>query len=141
TRHPVSQGLPGPGLMVWEYGNIMTSRVPAPFRVSAEKTGPAMPIIPLDSGKAAFCAFELLDNLERDGLAEKLLSNLVGHLHKQLPAQLRPRSEREEETLRFHYMQIQDCWDKFLGKSEKLSNPVPRRMFKPAGTPLTRRRS
>jgi beta-galactosidase len=114
TRHPVFQGLPGPGLMDWEYGNIMTGRVPAPFRVSAEKTGPAMPIVPLDSGKVAFCAFELLDNLERDGLAEKLLSNLVGHLHRQLPAQLRARSQREEETQRFHHQQVQDCWDKFL---------------------------
>jgi hypothetical protein len=64
-------------------------------------------------------AFDLLDNLERDGLAEKLLSNLVGHLHHQLPAQLGARSSREEEALRFHHLQIQDCWDKFLSKSEK----------------------
>jgi hypothetical protein len=119
TRHEVFQGLPGPGLMDWEYGNIMTGRLAAPHWTSAEKTGPAMPIVPLGNGKVAFCSFEILDNLERDGLAEKLLSNLVGYLHRQLPAQLRERSEREEETMRFHQQQIQDYWDKFLSKSAK----------------------
>jgi hypothetical protein len=115
TTHAVFQGLPGPGLMDWPYGNIMTGRVPVPYRMSAEKTGPAIPVIPIESGKVAFCAFEILDNLEHDGLAEKLLSNLVGYLHKQLPAQLRARSEREQETMRFQEQQVQDCWDKFLG--------------------------
>jgi Glycosyl hydrolases family 2, sugar binding domain/Glycosyl hydrolases family 2, TIM barrel domain/Glycosyl hydrolases family 2 len=115
TRHAVFEGLPGPGLMDWEYGNIMSGRVPVPYRMSAEKTGPALPIIRLDDGKVVFCAFELLENLEQDGLAEKLLSNLVGYLHKRLPAQLRARTEREEETLQFHRRQVQDYWDKFLG--------------------------
>ncbi len=119
TRHAVFQGLPGPGLMDWEYGNIMSGRVPVPFRSSAEQTGPSMPIVPLENGKVAICTFELLENLERDGLAEKLLSNLVGYLGQQLPSQLRPRSEREEETLLFHHQQVQDCWDKFLSRSEK----------------------
>jgi len=114
TRHAVFAGLPGPGLMDWEYGNIMSGRMPAPYRMSTEQTGPALPIVPLESGKVAFCAFELLENLEQDGLSENLLSNLVGYLHKQLPAQLRARTEREEETLQFHRRQVQDYWDKFL---------------------------
>ena len=115
TRHAVFEGLPGPGLMDWEYGNIMSGRVPVPYRMSAEQSGPALPIIPLESGKVVFCAFELLENLEQDGLAEKLLANIVGYLHKQLPAQLRSRTQREEETLQFHRQQLQDYWDKFLG--------------------------
>ena len=118
TRHAVFQGLPGPGLLDWEYGNIMSGRVPAVSRRSAESTGPAMPIVPLGSGKVAVCGFDLLDNLERDGLAEKLLSNLVGHLHKQLPAQLSARSPRDEEALQFHLRQIQDYWEKFLGQAK-----------------------
>lgn len=119
TTHAVFQGLPGPGLMDWEYGNIMTGRVPVPSRMSVEKTGPAMPIVPLESGKVAFCTFQILDNLENDGLAEKLLSNLVGYLHRQLPTQLRAKSSREEETMRFHQQQIQDYYDKFLGQPGK----------------------
>jgi len=119
TSHAVFQGLPGPGLMDWQYGNIMTGRVPVPYRMSSEKTGPAMPIVPLESGKVAFCAFEILDNIADDGLAEKLFSNLVGHLHRQLPSQLRARSSREEETMRFHQRQIQDYYDKFLGQPQK----------------------
>jgi len=117
TSHPVFRGLPGPGLMDWEYGNIMTDRVPAPFRSSAENTGPAIPVVPFESGRVVFCAFELLDNLYRDGLAEKLLSNLVGYLCQQVPAQLRPRSPREEETMRFHQQQIQDYSDKLLNRA------------------------
>jgi hypothetical protein len=103
--------------MDWEYGNIMTDRVPAPFRSSAENTGPAIPVVPFESGRVVFCAFELLDNLYRDGLAEKLLSNLVGYLCQQVPAQLRPRSPREEETMRFHQQQIQDYSDKLLNRA------------------------
>lgn len=118
TRHPIFQGLPGPGLMDWEYGNIVTDKVATPYRMSAEDTGPDLPIIPLESGKVAFCTYELLDNFERDGLAEKLFSNIVAYLHGQLPSELRARSERESEWLQFHQAQVQDCWDKFLSPSE-----------------------
>ena len=119
TRHPIFQGLPGPGLMDWEYGNVATGEVAAPRRVSAEDTGPNVPIIPLESGKVVFCTYQLLDHFERDGLAEKLFSNLAGYLTGQLPPELRARSERESEWLQYHHAQVQDCWEKFLGK------PVP----------------
>ena len=117
TRHPIFQGLPGPGLMDWEYGNVAPGEAAAPNRMSAEDTGPDLPIIPLGSGKVAFCTYELLDHFERDGLAEKLFSNIVGYLHGQLPPALRPRSEREIEWLAFHQAQVKDCWDKFLTRS------------------------
>jgi len=118
TRHPIFQGLPGPGLMDWEYGNIVSGEVPVPVRLSAEDAGPDLPIISVESGKVALCTYELIDHLELDGLAEKLFSNLVAHLHQQLPSELRARSQREDEWLRFHQEQVQDCWDKFLSKFE-----------------------
>jgi hypothetical protein len=117
TRHPVFEGLPGPGLMDWEYGNIVSGGVAVPFRMSTEDTGPNLPMFPLESGRVAFCTYHLLDTFERDGLAEQLLSNLVGYLHSQLPPQLRARSDRENEWMQFHQAQVQDCWDKFLSRS------------------------
>ena len=112
------QGLPGPGLMDWEYGNIVSGEVAVPFRMSAEDTGPDLPICTLDNGKVAFCTYELLDHFERDGIAEKLFSNIVGYLHGQLPSELSERSERRRVWLQYHQEQVQDCWDKFLSKSE-----------------------
>jgi hypothetical protein len=104
--------------MDWEYGNVVAGEVAVPNRMSAEDTGPNLPIIPLESGKVVFCTYELLDHFERDGLAERLFSNIAGYLHGQLPPALRPRSERETEWLQFHRAQVQDCWEKFLGRSE-----------------------
>jgi hypothetical protein len=104
--------------MDWEYGNIVCGEVAVPFRMSAEDTGPDLPICPLDNGKVAFCTYELLDHFERDGIAEKLFSNIVGYLHGQLPSELSERSERRTVWLQYHQEQVQDCWDKFLSKSE-----------------------
>lgn len=119
TRHPIFEGLPGPGLMDWEYGNIVTSEVAVPYRMSAEDAGPDVPIIELENGKIVFCTYNLLGHFERDGLAEKLFSNLVGYLHGQLPTQLRARTEREDEWIQFHQAQVDECWDKFLSKPEQ----------------------
>jgi len=117
TRHPIFGGLPGPGLMDWEYGSIAAGEVAVPYRMSGEDTGPNLPIIQLGSGKLAFCTYKLLDTFERDGLSEKLFSNIVAYLHGQLPRELRARSERENESLEFHRAQVQDCWEKFLSQS------------------------
>jgi len=86
--------------------------------MSSEDAGPDLPIITVENGKVAVCTFELLDHLKSDGLAEKLFSNLVAHLHQQLPTALRARTAREDEWTKFHQQQVQDCWDKFLSKSE-----------------------
>jgi beta-galactosidase len=118
TRHPVFEGLPGPGLMDWEYGNVVCGEVAVPFRMSAEDTGPDLPMFPLDNGKVAFCTYELLDQFERDGLAERLFSNIVGYLHGQLPSELHARSDRQSVWLQYHQAQVEDCWNKFLSKSE-----------------------
>lgn len=115
--HPVFHGLPGPGLMDWQYGNVIAQSVPLPHPMALEDTGPCLKIVGLDNGKAVFCTFRVLEHLEMDGLAEKLFSNIVGYLRGQLPDQLRPRSERQEEWLRFHQAQIQDIWEKLLNSS------------------------
>jgi hypothetical protein len=117
TTHPVFRGLPGPGLMDWDYGNVVPARVPVPYRSSAEQTGPNMPVIPLESGKIAFCTLQLTEHMDTDGLAERLLANLLDHLSRDIPAEFRSRTDREEEALRFHAQQVQDCRDKFLTRS------------------------
>jgi beta-glucuronidase len=114
TRHPIFEGLPGPGLMDQEYGNMVTNQIALPLRITTETTGPTIKIIPFDNGKIVFCTLRLLENLEHDGLAEKLLSNLVGYLDRSLPTELRPQTAREQEFLRFQQLQIRDCWDKYL---------------------------
>ena len=77
TCHPVFEGLPGPGLMDWEYGNIVPKLVVKPLRMAVEYTGPAIKIVSCESGKVVFCTLRLLENLEQDGLAEKLFCNLL----------------------------------------------------------------
>jgi hypothetical protein len=114
TRHAVFDGLPGPGLMDWDYGNLLTNTVAIPLRSPAEDTGPAIQIIPLDSGKVVFCTLRILENLENDGLAERLFSNLTNYLAKGLPAALRQPSPQERESRDFRQGQIRDCWEKFL---------------------------
>jgi beta-galactosidase len=118
TSHPCFRGLPGPGLMDWEYGNVVAEQIAYPFRLSSEDTGPDIKVIDLANGKVVFCTLNLLKHLEYDGVAEKLLSNLVGYLHRQLPAQLRPRTPREEESLRFHEGQVRDIWEKLLSRPQ-----------------------
>ncbi|HUQ94648.1 MAG TPA: hypothetical protein VM120_23400 [Bryobacteraceae bacterium] len=59
--------------------------------------------------KVVFCTLRLLDNLGRDALAEKLLSNLVGYLDGVLPETLRPQSARDAEAFRFRLTQVRDC--------------------------------
>lgn len=116
SRHPVFEGLPGPGLMDWQYGNVVAGEAAVPHWLPIENTGPDLPIIPLGSGRVVLCTYKLLDQMERDGLAAKLFSNIVTYLQKQLPSTLRARSPREEERMRYFDEQCADCWDKFLSK-------------------------
>jgi hypothetical protein len=50
TRHPVFEGLPGPGLMDWEYGNVVTGGTVMPARMSMEDAGPDLPMLSLKNG-------------------------------------------------------------------------------------------
>jgi hypothetical protein len=109
TRHPVFEGCPGPGLMDWEYGNVATDEIVQPSITSMEKTGPTIQVVPSGAGRIVFCTLRLLDNLGRDALAEKLLSNLVGYLDSTLPQTHRPPSARDDEALRFRLTQVRDC--------------------------------
>jgi hypothetical protein len=112
TNHPIFEGLPGPGLMDWEYGNVVPKTVVTPQRTTVENTGPSIKIIPYESGKVVFCTLKLLENLEQDGLAEKLFCNLLAHLDRGLPGELRSPTPREQEFTRFQQTQVGDCWEK-----------------------------
>jgi len=114
TNHPIFEGLPGPGLMDWEYGNVVTKVVATPMRLTVENTGPSVKIIPYENGKVVFCTLKLLENLEQDGLAEKLFCNMVAHLDRGLPGDLRSPTPREQEFARFQQTQLRDCWEKYL---------------------------
>jgi hypothetical protein len=109
TRHAVFEGCPGPGLMDWEYGNVATDVVLQPSINSPERTGPTIRILPFGAGKVAFCTLRLLQNLGRDALAEKLLSNLAGHLDSTLPERLAAHSARDAEAFQFRLTQVRDC--------------------------------
>ncbi len=109
TRHPVFEGCPGPGLMDWEYGNVVTDQIVQPSINSVENMGPTIQVVPLGAGRAVFCTLALLDNLGLDALAEKLLSNLVGYLDRTLPQSLQPPNDRDSEALRFRLSQVRDC--------------------------------
>jgi hypothetical protein len=117
TRHPIFRGLPGPGLMDWEYGNVVAGEIAVPYRMPAEDTGPDLPIVLVESGRVAMCTYHLIDHLERDAIAEKLFANILLYLQSQLPTALRGRTDRETEWLQFHKAQVQDCWDKFLSNT------------------------
>ena len=95
--------------MDWEYGNVATDQIVQPSINSLENTGPTIQIVPLGAGRAAFCTLALLDNLGRDALAEKLLSNLIGYLDRTLPQSLRSQTARNAEALQFRLSQVRDC--------------------------------
>jgi hypothetical protein len=113
-RHPIFEGCPGPGLMDWEYGNVATDQVMQLSISPVERTGPTIQIVPIGSGRVAFCTLRLLENLGRDALAEKLLSNLIGYLDSSLPERLRPQTPRDAEAFQFRLAQVRDCFEKFL---------------------------
>jgi hypothetical protein len=110
TRHPIFEGLPGPGLMGWQYGNILSNRVPTALFSAVENTGPDVLMFPIGSGRVVFCTLRLLETLERDALAEKLLSNMVAYFDQTLPPQLRERTAREKDFVRFQQKQVDDCY-------------------------------
>lgn len=95
--------------MDWEYGNLATDVILQPSIRAVERTGPAVQILPFGAGKAVFCTLRLLENLGRDALAEKVLSNLVGYLDSVLPETLRPPLARDEEGHQFRLTQVRDC--------------------------------
>jgi len=96
----------------------MSSQAKSPLPIACRRnTGPDLSIVPLESGKVAFCTYDLIDHLKRDAIAEKLFANILLYLQSQLPTELRGRTDRETEWLQFHKAQVQDCWDKFLSNT------------------------
>ena len=110
TSHPAFAGLPGPGLLDYEYSNVVPKyRMPI-RRQTIENSGRGVRVVPLGSGRVAFCLFELLPHLGKDGLAGRLLANLVRHYASDLPDGLRGLSPQEEEDRRFLELDLTECW-------------------------------
>jgi hypothetical protein len=110
TKHAIFEGLPGPGLMGRDYGNVLRPYTIEPMRQPVENTGPTIKIIPFDHGKVVLCQLRLLENLEQDGLAEKLFANLLTYLDQAL--ELRLRSPSDQGMVHFEEAEANDCREK-----------------------------
>lgn len=97
-RHPVFDGLPGPGILDWDYyGSLIPQRVfeemdtpaetvAATFAtghnayVSGYHCGLLLAAYPLGSGRIILNTFPVIENLGRNPVADRLLLNLVAWL-------------------------------------------------------------
>jgi hypothetical protein len=62
-------------------------------------------------------SLNLLSNLRRDALAEKLLTNLVSYAKQIMPAELATEQPDDAETLRFEQTSYNDCMTKFVRRT------------------------
>lgn len=111
TSHPVFAGLPGPGLMDWQYSSILPNRTVSMRRRTIDSTtGAGIKIVRIGAGRVVFCTFRLIETFGRDGAGERLFANLLTYLEASLPAALRDRTAREVEAREFQATQIDDCY-------------------------------
>lgn len=108
--HPVFAGLPGPGLMDWQYSPIMPTQAVRISRRTVEDTGAGLMTVALGDGRLTFSTFRLLETFGVDGAGERLFSNLLQHLADDLPAVFRALTPREVETRSFLMTQLADCY-------------------------------
>jgi hypothetical protein len=110
TDHQVFAGLPGPGLMDWQYSAIIPRSTATMRRRTIDTTGDGIKIVKSGAGRIVFCTFRLLENFGRDGAGERLFANLLSYLEDGLPADLRDRTARETEARAFQATQVEDCY-------------------------------
>jgi hypothetical protein len=118
--HPVFKGVPQSGIMGREYGNVVpVRRIRTDWSVS-EDTGSAVQIYSssvstgIGKGRIIITSLNLLPNLKRDALAEKMLCNLVSYAQQGLPAELYSESSYSVESLKFQAQGYKDCITKYL---------------------------
>lgn len=115
-RHPVFEGIPQTGMMGREYGNVApVEKIATDWRVS-EDTGSTVQIYEVGRGKFILTSLNLLPNLCRDALAEKLLSNLVNYAARSLPAHLGPEDAYTVESEEFEARGYEDCFKKYIDR-------------------------
>lgn len=118
--HPVFEGLTHDRLMGREFGNVVPiKRIRTDWKQAVD-TGSAVQIYSandltrIGSGKIIVCSLNLLPNLEKDALAEKLLRNLVSFAQQSLPSALSPEDPYIVESLKFQTEDYLDCMNKFV---------------------------
>lgn len=118
--HPVFEGIPQDGMMGREYGNIVPVKRIGTDWTKSEDTGSTVQIYsatgltPIGKGKIIITNLNLLPNLGRDALAEKMLCNLVQFAQQGLPVRMEPESSYTAESLKFQERAYQDCVTKYL---------------------------
>jgi hypothetical protein len=118
AKHPVFEGLPQDGLMGREFGNIVPVRRITTDWKPVEDTGSGVQIYSAESttrigkGKIIISSLNLLSNLKRDALAEKLLCNLIRYAQRNLPADLEPEDPYTAESQQFQMEDYLDCLKK-----------------------------
>ncbi len=113
-HHAVYQGVPSGGFMGREFGNVApVSSIETDVR-TAEETGPAVQIYSHGKGRIILTSLELVPNLARDALAEKLFVNLLNYADRELPSDLETESPEFAKKLQFQERQYDDCLSKVL---------------------------
>jgi hypothetical protein len=111
--HPIFEGTPHYGLMGAAFGNVApTHTIETRYR-PVKDLGPAVKLCSHGRGQFVFTPMRLLESLERDALAEKLLSNLLRFAASSLPQQLASEDPYTRETRAFQLAGYRDCMQKF----------------------------
>jgi hypothetical protein len=113
-QHAIFEGVPHNGMMGREFGNVIPAQSVQSDWIPTADTGSAVQIYKYGNGKILLTSLNLLPNLGRDALAEKLLCNLVNDARQGLPAELASEKPQTVETLRFEEKGYEDCLRKFL---------------------------
>ena len=108
-KHPVFEGVPQGGFMGREYGNVVPVQRIQTYWKTSEDTGTTIQIHEHGKGKIILTSLNLLENMSRDALAEKLLANIVNYANRGLPGGLAPENPKTLESMRFEQEGFQDC--------------------------------
>jgi len=124
-KHAIFGGVPPDGIMGREFGNVVPVRKIQTDWNTSEDTGTTAQIYSSNSaaatgkGRIIITSLNLLPNLGRDALAEKLLHNLVLYAQDALPRELEPEDTEMTERLKFQLASYHDCVTKYLNKKRK----------------------
>ena len=77
-----------------EYGNVVPVQRIQTYWKTSEDTGTTIQIHEHGKGKIILTSLNLLENMSRDALAEKLLANIVNYANRGLPGGLAPKTPR-----------------------------------------------
>ena len=108
-KHPAFEGLPQTGFMGREYGNVAPVQRIQTYWKTTEETGSTIQIHDHGKGRIILTSLNLLANVSRDALAEKVLCNLVNYANRGLPGALEPENPRTLESAGFEQEGFEDC--------------------------------